>query len=138
METTTTAPANTDMNAGSATATAPVDTQPATTTATVDTTVTTAQPPAADNTLLNGAQTAPADVIPEAYSDYTLPEGFAIDKAETEKFNGLAKDLGLSQEKAQKLVDYYAGTVQGAQQAQAQQAQAWTQESLKTHGAEGV
>lgn len=42
---------------------------------------------------------------PEAYDAFTLPEGFELDSALSEQFNAVAKELNLSQEQAQKLVD---------------------------------
>lgn len=48
---------------------------------------------------------------PEKYSDFKLPEGVSIDKAGLDSFAGLAKDLNLSQEQAQKLVDLQSGMV---------------------------
>jgi len=48
---------------------------------------------------------------PEKYEDFNLPEGMEIDKERMEGFVPVAKELGLSQEKAQKLVDFYAADV---------------------------
>ncbi len=45
---------------------------------------------------------------PEAYADFTAPEGYEIDKAAIEKALPIFKELGLNQESAQKLVDFYA------------------------------
>ena len=42
---------------------------------------------------------------PETYADFTLPEGYEIDKGLLGKFSELAKEVNLSQESAQKLVD---------------------------------
>lgn len=42
---------------------------------------------------------------PEAYTDFTLPEGVALDADSATEIKGLAKELNLSQEKAQKVVD---------------------------------
>lgn len=44
---------------------------------------------------------------PEKYADYTLPEGFTFDPESKGKADAIFKDLGLSQESAQKLVDFY-------------------------------
>lgn len=46
--------------------------------------------------------------VPETgtYADFTLPDGATADPVLQESFTGLAKELGLNQEGAQKLVDY--------------------------------
>lgn len=49
---------------------------------------------------------------PESYEDFTLPEGSEVDKAKLEEFTPLAKELNLSQDNAQKLVDYYVKTLE--------------------------
>lgn len=43
--------------------------------------------------------------VPEVYSDFVLPEGMEVDAELLNDFKPLAKELGLTQEKAQKLVD---------------------------------
>ena len=48
---------------------------------------------------------------PEAYADFKVPEGVQVDKEALEAFKPLAKELGLSQEQAQKLVDLQASQV---------------------------
>ena len=45
---------------------------------------------------------------PETYEDFTLPEGVEKDEALMEAFIPVAKDLNLTQEQAQKLVDLQA------------------------------
>lgn len=45
---------------------------------------------------------------PEDYEDFTLPGDMELDKTKLEEFVPVAKELGLSQEKAQKLVSVYA------------------------------
>lgn len=47
----------------------------------------------------------------EAYADFVLPEGLRIDEAAFNDFAPLAKEFGLTQEQAQKLVDVAAGLV---------------------------
>lgn len=42
---------------------------------------------------------------PEAYKAFTLPEGVVVDEALVAQFQPLAKEMGLTQEQAQKLVD---------------------------------
>ena len=59
---------------------------------------------------------------PETYTEFTMPEGVEVDKAAVEKFEPLARELNLSQENAQKLVDVYA---EGAKQAAEAQITTW-------------
>ena len=42
---------------------------------------------------------------PEAYTDFTLPEGIDMDAGTLDAFKGLAKELNIPQEAAQKLID---------------------------------
>lgn len=42
---------------------------------------------------------------PEAYTDFTLPEGMDMDAEVLGEFTGIAKELNISQEAAQKLID---------------------------------
>jgi len=49
---------------------------------------------------------------PEEYAEFTLPEGVTLDAKLLEAFTPVAKELGLTQEAAQKLVDLQAGTIQ--------------------------
>jgi len=57
--------------------------------------------------------------VPEAY-EFTMPEGVELDTAMVEKFSPVFKDLELSQEKAQKLVDIYAQQVADGETAAAE------------------
>lgn len=50
---------------------------------------------------------APAGA-PEAYTDFTAPEGFVLDKDLVGKATPMFKDLGLSQTQAQALINFYA------------------------------
>lgn len=60
-----------------------------------------------------GAETAESkNEVPEAYADFVMPEGVTLDKAQVEAFAPIAKELGLTQEQAQKLVDLQAAKVQ--------------------------
>jgi hypothetical protein len=45
------------------------------------------------------------EVAPDKYEDFTLPENFEADNDVVEEFKTVAKELNISQEKAQKLVD---------------------------------
>lgn len=58
---------------------------------------------------------APAGA-PEKYADFKLPEGYQFDAAELTKATTLFKEMNLSQDQAQKLVDHYAeNNLQAAQ-----------------------
>jgi uncharacterized protein (DUF4415 family) len=57
---------------------------------------------------------------PEKYEAFKTPEGIQIDQAVLERFSPLAKELGLTQEAAQKLIDFqseYALHAQKTEQA---------------------
>jgi hypothetical protein len=45
---------------------------------------------------------------PEAYTPWTVPEGYVLDPGVVEKAGPLFKELGLSQEQGQKLVNFYS------------------------------
>lgn len=47
-------------------------------------------------------------VVPEKYADWSLPDGYELDSGVSEKASGLFKELGLTQEQGQKLVDLYS------------------------------
>jgi hypothetical protein len=49
---------------------------------------------------------------PETYEAFTLPEDVAVDEKSIEAFLPLAKELNLTQEQAQKLVDFQVKTMQ--------------------------
>ena len=63
--------------------------------------------------------------IPDSY-EFKLPEGQEIDKNLVDQVTPIFKDIGLSQEQAQKLVDFYAPYVQ-------QQAEAVGQQQLESY-----
>lgn len=50
--------------------------------------------------------------VPEEYAAFTLPEGITLDENLVAEFKPLAKELGLTQEGAQKLVDLQTKMVQ--------------------------
>lgn len=52
------------------------------------------------------AAEAPAGA-PEAYTDFKVPEGYTLDKETLGEAAPIFKELGLSQDQAQKLVDFY-------------------------------
>lgn len=74
--------------------------------------------PAADTS--DTADTSDADTTgdadqatpPESYADFTLPEGVELDSAALESVTPLLKETGLTQDAAQKFVDWYAEQVQ--------------------------
>lgn len=57
------------------------------------------------------------DEVPEAY-EFVLPEGQELDAGMTDSFKTVAKELGLGQKAAQKLVDMVASHAQKAVEAQ--------------------
>lgn len=48
--------------------------------------------------------------VPETYEPFAMPEGVSADAELSESFGGVARSIGLSQDKAQKLVDFYNTT----------------------------
>lgn len=76
---------------------------------------------------------------PESYADFKLPEGVEQNEAMLTEFRGLAKELNLSQEQAQKLVDLQAKMTKGhADATQAQWKETvdnWKKETLQSLGA---
>lgn len=68
-----------------------------------------------------------ADSAPEAYEDFKVPEGMEAFTPMLEEFKPLLKDeLNLSQDKAQKLIDFYTGKV--LPQMQAKGMEVWNNE----------
>lgn len=57
---------------------------------------------------------------PEKYEDFTLPEGFEVDQALLEQAVPVFKDLNLSQDQAQKLVDLQTAREAAAAEANAE------------------
>lgn len=49
----------------------------------------------------------PAEIVPETYN-FNVPDGFVLNESAIADFTPIAKELGLSNEKAQKLADVYA------------------------------
>lgn len=62
-----------------------------------------------------------ANDAPESYDDFTMPEGIEVNQDLLEAALPVFKELNLSQDQAQKLVDLQADSVKGAQEAMAQQ-----------------
>lgn len=52
------------------------------------------------------ADDKPADKAPETYTDFTMPEGRSLNKETLGEATTLFRELGLSQESAQKLIDF--------------------------------
>ncbi|MFM9878719.1 MAG: hypothetical protein ACKVOG_12855 [Rhodoglobus sp.] len=67
---------------------------------------------------------------PEAgeYEAFTLPDGYAIADQDLKVFTDIAKEAGLPQEKAQRLVDLAVGVVESTRQQIAQETQAEAQQ----------
>jgi hypothetical protein len=55
---------------------------------------------------------------PDAYADFVMPEGVQIDESMLTEATPLFKELGLTQDQAQKLVDFQATQVQAGAQKQ--------------------
>src|SRR5215469_13319641 len=82
---------------------------------------TTTPPPAEPKTVLNQNEPAPkpeppkpAEGAPEKYSDFKVPEGYQLDPEVNTKASDLFKSMGLSQDSAQKLVDFYTAETKEA------------------------
>ena len=73
------------------------------------------------------------DSVPDEYEAFTLPEGMEMDKDMAEQVTPLLKDLGMTQENAQRLIDFYSDGVQRVHdatvQAWADRQEQWQQES---------
>lgn len=86
------------------------------------------QPPAADPAQAPQQPPAekpaepPAPVVPEAYAFANLPEGYSISEEQMAAFSPVLKELGLTQEQADKLVAFDAQRSLAAQEASQQQA----------------
>ncbi|MFZ0945694.1 MAG: hypothetical protein WB930_00035 [Syntrophobacteraceae bacterium] len=51
----------------------------------------------------------PVTKAPAEYAEFTIPEGITLDEQTATEFKGLAKELDLTQEQAQKLLDFGGG-----------------------------
>ena len=79
---------------------------------------------------------APAgEGAPEAYADFKLPEGMPVDNDFLDTTKAVFKEAGLSQEKAQKLVDLVVERDKRVEKAQFDQADAWAKEFMKSPSA---
>lgn len=74
--------------------------------------------------------------VETAFQPFTLPEGVEYDEASSREFQTLAKELGLNQEQAQKLVDFHTKKYLGQEDEQYQRLMAergkW-EEQCKNH-----
>jgi hypothetical protein len=79
------------------------------------------------------ADTADAEGAPEAYADFTVPEGMTLEPETTNAFKELAKSSNLSQASAQKLVDLASGlvdkTMQGLQAQMGERVAQWAEQA---------
>jgi hypothetical protein len=65
-------------------------------------------PPTALGAGLGATPPEPPAGAPEKYGDWKLPEGYQLDTGVSETASGLFKELNLTQDQAQKLVDFYS------------------------------
>jgi hypothetical protein len=56
------------------------------------------------------------DGAPEAYADFKVPDGFTLDPEVSKEAGTIFKDLNLTQDSAQRLVDFYVSKTQEAAQ----------------------
>lgn len=79
-----------------------------------------------------------AAVVPEKYADFTVPEGVELNPADVGEFTNIAKELKLTQEQAQKLVDLQTKAVGNMAKDTVAQFDAmkdsWKQDTLKLLG----
>jgi len=77
---------------------------------------------------------------PEKYADFKLPEGVTPDTKVMDEFRAEAKALNLSQEAAQKLVDFQArqslANAKAIEESYVKQSEAWKEEAKTLFGAE--
>ena len=123
--------------------TAPATTAPATTekpaeTKTDDSTILGGDTPKTPDSAKPGEQKPTG--APEKYADFVLPEGMALDKELADKASAAFKDLNLSQDQAQKLVDLQTSQAKAHADAIVQsfnkQVADWKDESKKSFGAD--
>ena len=83
-----------------------------TTTAPTETQTPPSEVSTSETSLLNQEDLAPTETpksgAPEAFAEYKLPEGYAVDPKIIEDANGVFKELNLNQDQAQRLVDLFA------------------------------
>lgn len=64
---------------------------------------------------------------PQEYTDFTTPEGYTLDGEIGDAFKATARELGLSQDQAQKLIDLDVKRAQAQQSAMMQASKAWAE-----------
>lgn len=88
------------------------------------------QAPAGEQPATEGEQPK-AEGPPEEYADFSTPEGIELDAAVLGDFRAVARELGLSQEAAQRVVDLGSQLTAKAAEQQASQFEAWKQECVQ-------
>lgn len=87
------------------------------------------------NAKTDGKADEKATGAPESYEDFTLPEGVELNEELMGEFKPLAKELNLSQEQAQKLVDLQANEMAKITKAQEQTwndlNESWVDQAMK-------
>lgn len=68
---------------------------------------------------------------PEKYEDFAIPEGFEIDQSRLEAFVPVARELGLTQDQAQKIVDLQVKLAEQDAAAAVEQSKQWVEELRK-------
>jgi len=89
----------------------------------------------------SGEEDSQEGTVPEKY-EFKLDEGVEVDQETLEMFSPIFKELGLSNEKAQKLVDAYVPTINGLEEKLKKQSldqfkqivEGWKQDTLKDLG----
>lgn len=81
------------------------------------------------------AKEAAKDIVPEKYDEFKVPEGMELDKEMMNEATPLFKEIGLSQEKAQKIADLYGTKIvpmmlKRWQDSMEQQKAAWHAETI--------
>ena len=89
------------------------------TNSTVDDTVENTSEEVSNDTEVSGDTDEGSQTTPEAYADFVMPEGVELDSAILEGALPILKEMGATQEQAQKLADIMAGQVQASSQGQA-------------------
>ena len=73
------------------------------------------------------------DVVDEK-TEFTIPDGMKIDEKRMASFKSVAKELGLTKEQAQKLVDMDAQNIQNADNAFREMQKKWKEDTMKELG----
>lgn len=76
-------------------------------------------PPTSDGTPEPTSTPAKSEGVPETYAEFKAPEGYTIDPKALEAATPIFKELGLTQEQAQKLVDFHSSQMIDAMKAPA-------------------